>query len=776
MQANVSRDQLQNSLPPIEGEFEVDGPEGPIVIQRDAWGIPHVRAQAPADAFFGQGWAAASDRLFQMDCDRMKAMGRWAEIMGEDGFDSDVLMRRMGLAHAARKDFEALKPPTRGMIRAYTAGVNAFLANVDELPVEYRILQVKPERWEPWHCMAVFLVRHVGMGTREMKAFRARLVNALGAERAAALFPAYPAGHPVILPPGAPHEAEEVDAALEAFLAEAENLKWIGDGSDGSNSWLIGGDKTESGSPLLAGDPHRMLEVPNTYWQNHLSTPELEVIGLSFPGVPGFPHFAHNDRVAWCITHTAADNQDLFIERFNNRRYLYRGEWLMPETRWETIRVKGGEDRDIEIVETRNGPVLSGDTEEGYGLSFRWSATSKNNTTFDCFVPMMAARSADDLELATRAWVEPCNNLLFADVEGDYGFRVRGRLPVRPPRAGWIPLPGWTGEGDWRGWVPFEEMPACRDPEQGIFATANNRVVGADYPHYIGVDFRPGYRAGRLFQLLRSRERFAIEDMPWIHSDIVSLAARELCPLLEGITAEDEGLQWARDMLANWTGEMRAGDLQPTVYSTFREILVDEVLTGILGEKKREILCGMPGARIRLQLRGAIVKAISEDDDRLLDPDDSWAQVMARSLERAIEVLKSELGTEESDWRWGNVHRARPKHPLSDKYPDQSHLLDPPERVMAGDADTIQAASYLPGYGFDVVGTAVGRYAFDLSDWNRCGWIVPLGSSGHPGSRHYTDQADSWSEHLLIPMLFDWDEIDGGSEGILTLLPRSDGR
>ncbi|MFP4201052.1 MAG: penicillin acylase family protein, partial [Clostridia bacterium] len=624
MQTHISQKDLEEAIPPVEGQLEVLGPDGPIHIRRDAWGIPHIEATTPADAFFGQGYAAASDRLFQMDSDRLRAVGRWAEMMGEEAVESDIMMRRMGLARAARRDFSHLKSATRGMLRAYSAGVNCFVRNAKHLPVEYQILDRTPDPWEPWHCIAVFLVRHVSMGTREQKVFRAQVVNILGAEKAAPLFPGYPGGHPLILPPGEQYHPGELDRALEAFRKGQDNLRWLGDGLDGSNNWVISGDKTESGLPLMAGDPHRALEIPNTYWQNHLASPEFETIGLSFPGVPGFPHFGHNDDVAWCITHTGADNQDLYIERFADGHYLYHGEWLRPETRWETVTVRDGEDRQIQICETRNGAIISGDTEEGYGLSFRWAATEEFNTTFDCLVPMMAAKDADDLEYAVRDWVDPCNNLLFADVEGNIGYRVRGKLPVRTPDAGWTPLPGWTGEGEWSGYVPFSEMPAARESRTGFFATANNKVVGDDYPHYISADFAPGYRATRLLEMLTERDSFAIEDMPIIHSDITSTAAGLFTAHLGGVDFEEEPTQWARDVLSRWNGEMRAGDIEPTVYSVFREMLVDEVMRSLLGRKTRKVMGGESGARIRSRLRPVIISAMAADDRRLLPEGTDW--------------------------------------------------------------------------------------------------------------------------------------------------------
>src|SRR5262249_36269267 len=262
----------------------------------------------------------------------------------------------------------------------------------------------------------------------------------------------------------------------------------------------------------------------NVYYQNHVACPEWDAVGLSFPGVPGLPHFGHNARVAWCVTHGMADYQDLFIERFEGGRpdrYEFRGEWRQADVRRETIAVRNGASVEIETVATHHGPVIVGEPRH-HAIACAYTAIAGPNSTFDAFVPMLRAQSADDLERAMRPWVEPVNNLVFADVDGRIGYRARGHMPIRSMDNAWAPVPGWTGEHEWLRMIPFEDMPAIRDPDEGFIATANSRVADADYPHYIALDYVPDFRTRRLVARLESLEKATAADMEAIHADRVS--------------------------------------------------------------------------------------------------------------------------------------------------------------------------------------------------------------------------------------------------------------
>ena len=761
----------------------VAGISAPIEILRDPEGIPHVRAGSASDAFFGQGWAQAQDRLFQMEYDRRRAYGRWAEWIGPSGLEGDRLLRRFRLADSARLDWEHASPDTRQMLTAFAAGVNAFIGATREWGVEFEAVGAEPEPWQPWDSMAVFKVRHLDMGPWKAKLWRARLLRHLDPERAAELTRP-PQGHPMlIVPPGAEYRGARLDgfAAMERHLSA---MALVPAAPQGSNNWALSGRRTASGKPLVAGDPHRSLDVPSVYYQNHLACPEWDAIGVSFPGVPGLPHFGHNARVAWCVTHGMADYQDLYIERFDGsdpRRYEFRGGWREADVRTERLEVRGGEAEDIECVRTHHGPVVVGEPRHGHAIACAYSAIAGPNATFDCLVPMLRASSADELEEAMRRWVEPVNSFVFADVDGRVGYRARGQVPLRSMANAWVPVPGWTGEHEWRGTIPFEEMPAFRDPDTGFVATANSRIAGADYPHYLGHDYAPDFRTRRVVARVDGLEKATVDDMAAIHADRVSLPARELVELLPrlrlddtpGPHHDDPRCREALRRLAAWDGAMERDAVAPTIYTALRERLVRDLMTPILGPLASEAFAGVAGGGVAhmARLKAQLADMIRHDDRILLPPDTEWPAAVGRALAGAVADLTSALGGDVSHWQWGRVHVTRPVHPLVAGFPHLAEALNPPAVAVGGDGETVNAGGFVPGAGYSVALTSVLRYAFDLADWDASAWVVPHGASGHPDSPHRADQLPAWAECRLMPMRYGWDRIRKSAESTEVLTP-----
>lgn len=742
-------------------------------IVRDAWGIPHVRARGVADAFFAQGFVHAQDRLWQMDRNRHLAYGRWAEYAGPEGLEQDRLLRRFRLEALARTGYEAAPPETRAMLDAFAAGVNASLAATDHLPLEYELLGVRPSPWQPWDGLAIYTYRHLFMGTHEEKLWRMRLLQRLGPSTLAALYPPAPEEERLILPTGRA-SALAPAAPLAALGAALSAAAWLPDEAGGSNSWVLAGQRTASGKPLLAGDPHRPIEVPNVYYQNHLACDEFDAIGLSFPGVPGFPHFGHNRWVAWCVTHAMADTQDLFVEEFDpGRPGRYRGveDWEEAEVYRETLAVRGAPPVELDVVVTRHGPIVAGDPASGQAIAFRSPATSGEHHGWDCLLAMLRSRSCEELEESIRGWADPVNNFLFADVHGTISYRTRGMVPLRHPLNAWLPVPGWDGAHDWQGIVPFEQMPARRNPREGVIVTANNRITDVPSP-YIGLFFAADHRARRIADLLESQASFSAEAMTAIHADVLSLPALRLLLLLETLTPRTEAGARAKAILQTWDGRVAADQVAPTIYNALRDELVGLVLQPRLGPLYAEAY--VAGFAHVSRLRGRILDLMVADDRTLLPEGRTWRDLLAEGLERAVARVRHELGEDEAAWQWGRVHRSAPRHPLSQQFPQYAAHLDPPVVAMGGDGDTVQAAGYLPPDGFAVTLTSVARYVFDLADWDRSGWVVPLGASGLPGSPHYADQLERWAEHRLVPMLYSWDRIEAEAEGRQALRPPGD--
>ena len=769
----INRQDLKSAIPSLTGSVQLRGLQGTVKVFRDRYGIPHMKAESELDAFFAQGFVTAQDRLWHMEYDRRRGSGRWAEAVGESGVAQDKMMRRFRLEASAKADYQVMDPHTKDVFDAYAAGVNAFITSGDALPVEYRITRLEPEPWQPWDGLTAYKVRHISMGVFESKVWRARMVREVGPEAAGKLFPGFEPGYLMILPPGSTSPGP-LDEGLKELAEGAAGLNHLNEMDSGSNSWVLSGAETATGKPILAGDSHRALDTPSAYYQNQVACPEFDVVGLSFPGVPGFPHFGHNGRVSWSVTHTAADYQDLYVERFQDGKYLYKDRWLDAETHDETIKVRDGTDVHTKVTVTQHGPVIAGYPDQGSGLAFKYTATERASTWPEILWRMLRVENSKELVDSMSGWVDPCNNLLFADIHGNMGYLCRGRIPIRSRVNGWLPVPGWMGEHEWEGDIPFDELPVSINPPEGYIATANNRPVGDDYPHYIAIDFTPEFRVRLVTEGLKSLHRPTAEDMEQVHAQRVSIPALAYLGVVKQIDPKDAAIKAAKDLLLDWNGEMNANQVQPTIYSAMRDAMLKEVLETNLTEKLAYDAWhpadrGLGSFSNRLKAR--LVAMIEQDDRSLLPEGDTWPTAVARALSKAVATLSERLGGDMGQWQWERVHQARPKHNLSAAFPELAELLDPPAVPSSGDGDTPLQGGYSPANPATVTSLSVARYSYDPSDWENSLWVVPLGSSGHPGSPHYADQSETWRQVKMIPMGYDWGRIEASCETKQTLEP-----
>ena len=769
----INRQDLKSAIPSLTGSVQLRGLQGTVKVFRDRYGIPHMKAESELDAFFAQGFVTAQDRLWHMEYDRRRGSGRWAEAVGESAVAQDKMMRRFRLEASAKADYQVMDPHTKDVFDAYAAGVNAFITSGDALPVEYRITRLEPEPWQPWDGLTAYKVRHISMGVFESKVWRARMVREVGPEAAGKLFPGFEPGYLMILPPGSTSPGP-LDEGLKELAEGAAGLNHLNEMDSGSNSWVLSGAETATGKPILAGDSHRALDTPSAYYQNQVACPEFDVVGLSFPGVPGFPHFGHNGRVSWSVTHTAADYQDLYVERFQDGKYLYKDRWLEAETHDETIKVRDGTDVHTKVTVTQHGPVIAGYPDQGSGLAFKYTATERASTWPEILWRMLRVENSKELVDSMSGWVDPCNNLLFADIHGNMGYLCRGRIPIRSRVNGWLPVPGWIGEHEWEGDIPFDELPVSINPPEGYIATANNRPVGDDYPHYIAIDFTPEFRVRLVTEGLKSLHRPTAEDMEQVHAQRVSIPALAYLGVVKQIDPKDAAIKAAKHLLLDWNGEMNANQVQPTIYSAMRDAMLKEVLETNLTEKLAYDAWhpadrGLGSFSNRLKAR--LVAMIEQDDRSLLPEGDTWPTAVARALSKAVATLSERLGGDMGQWQWERVHQARPKHNLSAAFPELAELLDPPAIPSSGDGDTPLQGGYSPANPATVTSLSVARYSYDPSDWENSLWVVPLGSSGHPGSPHYADQSETWRQVKMIPMGYDWGRIEASCETKQTLEP-----
>ena len=756
----------------VQGDGSGSGQEAGalgVTVRRDRWGIAHVEAPSAEAAFAAQGWVAADDRIWQMEWDRRRALGRWAEVVGMAGAREDAFFRRLGLAAISQADYAALNGRTQAMCEAYARGVNRWLTtHTDALPAEFEHHPAPPEPWEPWHCVAVYKLRHIFMGTLTRKLWRGRIMAQAGPEAVMATVGDIEADAAMI-PGDGPRPDLLADAArvLDACAADMAALAAAMDSDGASNSWALSGERTASGRPLLAGDPHRGIEFPNVYHQCHLRCDEFDAIGMGFPGVLGFPHFGHNAEVAWGITHGMCDDTDVFVERFADGRPGL-GDADAPDHRladgtavswrYEHLDIRGEGTVEVLCGSTPRGPVVLGDPADGVALSMQWTGMFGADTTLDALWPMLVAGSTAELVEAVRPWVLPVNNLLAADRAGSITFKIRGRVVERQPASRWTPVPG-TDEFAWDGLepVPFEDLPEWTDPERGFLVTANNRT--ADGGPYISLDFAGPSRHDRICELLAPMTGATVDDMSAVHGDVTSLVAANLLGLITEYAVEcgHKLSHSLLDMLAEWDQRMTAESASATIYAVIKRRLIEAIVErlGIAGAQLGA--AGWPpAAEASRMAAGAATRMLCERNlDVVPGLDNPIGRRMATSacVDETAAELTQRLGDDPQAWTWGKVHRMASPHPLASALA-AARDLHPPVDGCAGDGDTVRQGGTAPETGERAIHGSVARYAFDLGDWDNSGWVVPHGVSGVRNSGHDLDQRQAWLDCELLPMAY----------------------
>ncbi len=726
-----------------------------IDVWRDPWGIPHIRARSEDDAFAALGYVHAQDRLWQMEALLRRGTGHYAQWVGKAALKADTLARQLDTEGASRRDYAALDAASKAMLEAYARGVNQFIAE-GPVPLEYGLLETRAATWLPWHSIAV--MRQIGflMGSVWWKLWRATALPILGAEASSQLRFDDSGAELLCIPPGlvsGPYMAamKDLQPGIRALLDQAPQDASGG----GSNNWALDASKTATGRPILAGDPHRALEMPNMYTQTHLACDSFDVIGLTVPGVPGFPHFAHNGSVAWCVTHAFMDIHDVYVERFDRdgEATLFKDQWEPVQHRREQIAIRGEADAVIDVLTTRHGPIIAGDPKSGHALALRSVQFDATDHSFSCLLPMLKSKTVEALFDTTRAWGLIDHNLLAADTQGTIGHRVRAKVPLRPSSNGWLPVPGWTGEQEWSGMVPFERMPAQINPSQGILVTANSRVTSTS-EDYLCTDAMPPYRARRIWQRLAALDLAKLDDMASIHRDVLSppgAAFRDRLRQLPGDFTSDAKALALHHLILNWDARMSVGSTGASAY-----ILVRQALTRLVVERSGLQAASLhpyarvPPATIPEHQLWWSVPALLRNDDLSLLGESNWNELLGLALVKASETAIEP---------WGKLHQPKLSHLLSPVFRDQASLLNRASDLVGGDNDTVFATGCANSAGPRAVYASLSRYVFDVGAWENCQWIVFHGASGDPRSDWYMNQNPLWARGEMVPMMYHWPNI-----------------
>ena len=806
---------VRRPWPQVRGTLRVPGLKDEVTVYRDRWGVPTIVASNTHDLFFAQGYVHAQDRFWQMEFWRRIGHGRLSEIFGEAALEQDRFIRTLGWHRTASLEWDRLDTDTQAALQAYAEGVNAYLATHEgPLALEYTFLGLQgevpePEPWSPLDTLvwAKVMAWDLG-GNRKDELKRAALIQRLGRDRVQDLYPPYPEEHPVILPPSAlegtgggatPHlpadlalhpgalDALPWDAmtALDAIFGPA--------GWAGSNNWVLAPNRTTTGRPILANDPHLAIQMPSIWYTVNLQCQPVgpqcpyRVAGVSFPGSPGVV-IGHNAHIAWGVTNAPVDVQDFYILKTNPEnpdQYLLDGQWVDMDIVWEEIRVKGRDEPVMVRVRlTRFGPILNdiaGGTEEAWAfgwqpLAFRWTALDPSKTV-QAVLKLDRARNWDEFLDALRDWDVPSQNVVYADVEGNIGYKVPGRIPIRhPEHSGLVPVPGWESKYAWQEYIPYEELPQVFNPPEGFIATANQAIVRPDdYPYYLTHDWDRGYRAKRIHDLLTQKERFSPEDIQTIQVDDYLLPADALLPHLEPLQPQDERLQQALEILRTWDRRASVDSVGATLFETFRMYLLQEIFADELGS---DLAQRYLNARSLPML--ALARVLEDEHspwyDNVYTPDrvETKEEVLLRALEKAVDHLTQALGEDMTQWRWGRVHTATLAHQTLGK--SGVALLERvfnrgpvpvPGSCMAvnnmcfGYKDPF-AVGVIPSY----------RQVFDVGRWDQAAWVIhSTGQSGHPYHPHYVDQMPLWQQGEYIPLPWGPSSAETTARDVLVLQP-----
>src|SRR3954454_5515228 len=553
---------LRRPLPKVKGTIEVEGLHGPVRIRRDRWGVPHVEADVRGDLYFAQRYCHGQDRLWQMDFYRRVVEGRVAEMAGEEGLAVDRLMRTLGIRRIARREEAELDPALRAQLERFCAGVNQAAADARALPFEMQVLRQHWEPWSPVDILSLGKLLAFGLSTNwERELLRADMIRELGPELAARLDPVYPADNPVVTQEAWSGEGlplvEQIDAVRRSIGLAAE--------ASGSNNWAVSGARSATGSPLIAGDPHLPPSMPGIWFEIELRHDGRFVRGASMPGMPGI-YMGQNNDVCWTITNVMADVQDLFVERIEGDDYLFEDEWRPLQVEREEIIVKGGEPVELEVRSTHHGPIVNAalGADEGEPLALAWQ-TLAEPTAFAGIFELLEIDSGPELVAKLEGHTSPASNMIWADRHGSIGYKLIGRLPLRRGGCPDLPKPGWTGEFEWEGTVPYAELPEIVDPESGFLVTANNRIVGDEYPHHITSEYLDGFRAKRIEQLLGQSDKHDLDGFEAMQSDNLSLPGLEAARRLGRLQPRGQRETSALERLRSWDGRLDPETIAGTI-------------------------------------------------------------------------------------------------------------------------------------------------------------------------------------------------------------------
>ena len=765
---------LRSTLPDYNGELTVPGITKPVDIIRDTYGMPHIYARTDEDAYFALGYCMAQDRLFHMDVVRRVVRGRLSEIFGADLVSTDKLFRTISAGKSIEEIVSNYPPEIINALKAYAAGVNYFIENrKGALPIEFTLLGIAPEAWHYSDGIATHYYMAWDLNSAfDTEMLFAAVIDKVGEKLTGDIFPDYPQGYPTIVPQG----IASFDF-LRALNLAREVLGTQGGGA--SNNWVVSEKKSATGMPIFANDPHLGHGAPGIWYEAHLISPSMNVSGSILPGIP-YVIIGANEHVAWGFTNVVSDDADFYIEKINPAnpdQYEFKGRWEDMTIKEEIIKVKGGREVKFQVRLTRHGPIIDEVNKfaepKGTALSMRWTAYEQLQS-IKALNLLRTARNIDDIEAAAEFWKCPAQNWVYADDRGNIGFWAAVGIPIRDGFSGALPVPGWDGEHEWKGYVPTAEQPHMRNPSQGWIATANNKHVGDDYPHVISQFYAMPDRFVRIQEMITAKEQLDVRDFERMHADLYMVLAEEWVPvMLKSLSAKQlsEKEEKALATLKDWDFVANAEGVAPTVFhaiinemvkNTFRKRLGDE-LYGQYIQNKYMVF----NALRNLIARGQSVWFDDPDTSEVENRDD----VIVQSFEAAVSYLNEKMGATVEDWKWGKIHTLTIYHPIGKSVSLLGFFMNIGPFPMGGSIATVNPQPYRLSDPWEGYHGASLRYIIDFADRRNSRRVIPAGISGNFMSPHYDDQVDLWREVKYRPFVLDRESVDEDARYTLKMIP-----
>jgi len=772
----------RGALPQYEGELTVKGLTKEVTVFRDQRGMPHIYAENEHDLYLAVGYVMAQERLWFMDLIRRATTGRLSEVMGESLAETDKFLRCLEMTAKSKLVLSSEDPVIISWLQSFADGVNTYINDTGKkLPPEFRILGYKPEPWKLEDIANIigYMGWDLAKDNLTQEIFYYRLAQKLGIEKTTQIIPDWNTENPVVFP-----DFKINDTLLKEardFISSMDKLKALGVISfSGSNNWAVAGKKTETGKPILSNDMHLGFGSPGIWFQMHQVIPgKLNVTGVAVPGQP-FIVCGHNEKIAWGMTNLMVDDVDLFTEKINpenDNQYYFNGEWKNMVVRKEIINIKGGILDSVIIKYTHRGPIVSGYREiEDAALSMRWSGYDYSDELRTVCL-LNRASGWDDFRSAIKTFRSVSQNFVYADVDGNIGLNTGGGIPIRQGNGVFI-RNGETEESDWKGFVPFEQLPSSFNPEKGYVSSANNKTVDDDYPYYISSAFALPYRISRIRKMLDEKEIFNMDDFKRMITDQHSEFAALMTPFILKVNDRKEDLTSAEtnalDTFTGWDYDMNADLAAPSVFESFRISFIRNILADELQELYDNYLSVSVAYNVIKDYY--IYRILKTGPDEWIDNVDTPEKetlddIIMKSFKDCVAYLATQFGEDQSNWKWGNIHKITIEHPLGSAVPllDKVFGFNSDEYTVGGSNHTVSPYSFEPG--FKVNHGASERHIFNTANWDESLTVIPTGASGIPASEFYLSQMKAYINMEFYKDAFSDEAVKAAAKYTLKLKP-----